>query len=72
MESGQAARFRLDCPWGLSLAQANLIPDGAGGMRMNANIVFSPALLPGDCTVESQIDFGAGYVSFDAFVIRVV
>lgn len=75
LQPGQAARFRLDCAWGLTNAAASLdVHPGEPGLSMEAAVAFQRPLESGaqTCRVEPQIDFGSGYQSYDAFSVRVI
>lgn len=65
---GQPANFRVDDGSTVTNVADTLTADGSL-LQMDADYIF-PA--PGTYTVEAQIDFGSGLVSFDAFVVRVV
>jgi serine protease AprX len=77
LAANQAARMVVSGPNGFSQTlNTLLVVDGNGGFRVNANWV--PPATAGSClcvseyVFEAQVKWGASFVSFDRFVVRVV
>lgn len=70
LASGQAANFRVSGPGGIVNLNTTLTTEATDitNLRMNATHVFPS---PGSYTIESQINFGSGLVSFDSFMVTI-